>query len=104
MPSHFVSEPLKPVIATADTSRMAAGEPGLPREFVWRGRTIVVRDVVRSWKDTGPCSHGSGEKYVRKHWYEVRTETGQRMKIYFERQARSRARATQRWWLFTTED
>ena len=99
MTSHFVSEPIKPVVATADTSRMAAGEPGLPREFVWRGETVAIAEVIRSWKDTGPCTHGSGERYVRKHWYEVRTEAGQRMKIYFERQSRSR----QRWWLFTTE-
>jgi hypothetical protein len=33
--------------------------------------------------------HGSGERYVRKHWYRVKTTEGPEMKIYFERQRRS---------------
>jgi hypothetical protein len=52
---------------------MAIGEPGLPREFLWRKETIRITAVLRTWKDTGPCTHGSPEKYVRKHWYEVET-------------------------------
>jgi len=31
MPERFISEPIKPLTETADTSRMALGEPGLPR-------------------------------------------------------------------------
>ena len=30
MPERFISEAIKPVTETADTSRMAIGEPGLP--------------------------------------------------------------------------
>lgn len=33
MSERFVSETIIPVTASCDTSRMAAGEPGLPREF-----------------------------------------------------------------------
>lgn len=62
---------------------MAAGEPGLPREFVWRGRTVRITAVLRTWRETGPCRHGSPERYVRKHWYEVATDSGGMMKIYF---------------------
>lgn len=102
MASKFISEPIRPVTATFDTGRMAGGEPGLPQEFVWRGKKYSVRDVLRSWKKTGPCRHGSGEQYVRKHWYEVKTEDGTVMKIYFDRQPKGPA-GTKRWWLLSVE-
>jgi phosphoribosylglycinamide formyltransferase-1 len=60
MSERFVSEVIRPVVATCDTSRMAVGEPGLPREFVWRGRTIKIAAVLRTWRETGKCRHGSG--------------------------------------------
>jgi phosphoribosylglycinamide formyltransferase-1 len=100
MQEQFVGEPIQPVGATLDTSRMAAGEPGLPREFQWGERQIRIVEVRRSWKETGPCRHGSGEQYVRKHWYEVLTASDGVMQIYFERQPRG-GRKTTRWWLFT---
>lgn len=86
---------------TLNTSRMAAGEPGLPERFRWRNQTLVIDQVLRAWKDTGPCTHGSGERYVRKHWFEVRLADGRRLKVYFERQARSSRQIRQRWWLFS---
>jgi len=104
MAEQFVSEAIRPVVATCDTSRMAAGEPGLPRAFLWRGQTIEIAELMRSWRETGPCRNGSGESYVRKHWYEVVTSSGSRMKIYFERQARTRGTRGQRWWLFSVEE
>jgi hypothetical protein len=99
----FISEPIKPLTETADTSRMAIGEPGLPEKFVWRGRTICVKVVLRTWRKTGKCRHGSPEMYVRKHWYEVATESDGVMKIYFERQARRRGMGRARWWLFSVK-
>lgn len=99
----FISEPLIPVTRTCDTSRMAIGEPGLPRQFIWRGRTIEIAAVLRSWRETGRCRHGSAEKYVRKHWYEVATATDGTMKIYFDRHPR-RGRKEARWWLFSMRD
>lgn len=103
MPERFISEPIKPITETADALRMAIGEPGLPREFVWRGRTITVQAVLRTWRETGKCRHGSAEMYVRKHWYEVATGSNGTMKIYFERQARG-GRGGARWWLFTIRE
>ncbi len=100
MPERFVSEAIKPVLSTCDTLRMAAGEPCLPREFEWRGQTVEVIAVLRAWRETGKCSHGSPELYVRKHWYEIATSTNCTMKIYFERQPRG-GRKGGRWWLFT---
>jgi len=100
MRERFVSEAIIPVVATCDTSRLAVGEPGLPREFMWRGRTIEVAAVLRTWRETGKCRHGSPELYVRKHWFEVATTANGTMKIYFERQPR-RGHKGARWWLFS---
>jgi phosphoribosylglycinamide formyltransferase-1 len=102
MPERFVSEAIKPVAATFDTARMAAGEPGLPREFVWRGRTIAVAAVLRAWRETGRCRHGSPEMYARKHWYEVATSGGT-MKIYCDRQPHGGRQGT-RWRLFSIRE
>jgi phosphoribosylglycinamide formyltransferase-1 len=105
MPERFVSESIKPLTETADTSRMAIGEPGLPQKFVWRGRTIIVTAVLRSWRETGKCRHGSPDMYVRKHWYEVATESDGIMKLYFERQPRLGQKGKRaRWWLFSIRE
>ena len=100
MPEEFVSEPIEPVIATYDTGRMAVGEPGLPGKFLWRGQNFVIADVLRAWRETGRCHHGSDEMYLRKHWYEVRTTSDAVMKIYFERQPRGKSK-TGRWRLYS---
>jgi phosphoribosylglycinamide formyltransferase-1 len=96
----FVSEPIHPAGSSYDTRRMASGEPGLPSAFEWRGRQVLVAGVLRTWKDTGPCRHGSGERYVRRHWYEVQTGSDGVMTLYFERQP-PRKRGAARWWLFS---
>jgi len=103
MAERFVSEALIPVVSTCDTARMAVGEPGLPREFLWRGQTIEIDAVLRTWRETGKCHHGSPERYVRKHWFEVVTTTKDTLKIYFERQPR-RGRKEPRWCLFSIRE
>lgn len=103
MAEHLISEPISPLTDTCDTSRMAVGEPGLPRKFVWRGRTVEITAVLRTWHKTGKCRHGSSDMYVRKHWYEVATVSAGIMKIYFDRQPR-RGRKESRWWLFSIRD
>ena len=40
MIDEFIGDPLKPDTATFDADRMAAGGPGLPSRFVWRGDTM----------------------------------------------------------------
>jgi phosphoribosylglycinamide formyltransferase-1 len=98
----FFSEPITPVTGTADSSAMAEGEPGLPREFIWQDHRLHIARVLRAWRETGRCRHGSSESYVRKHWFEVETTAGQKAQIYFERKPRDR-RKTKRWWLYTME-
>jgi phosphoribosylglycinamide formyltransferase-1 len=102
MAEQFISAAIQPIGGTFDAARMSTGEPGLPRQFRWGSQTIQIARVLKTWRETGPCRHGSGEAYVRKHWFEVLTDCGERMKIYFERQPRSR-RNKIRWWLFTIE-
>jgi hypothetical protein len=96
----FIGAAIQPVAGTIDAVRMDVGAPGLPRQFRWKARTIQIARVLRTWRETGPCRHGSGEAYVRKHWFEVLTDSGELMKIYFERQRRSRKNIA-RWWLFS---
>jgi hypothetical protein len=60
----FVGEAIRPETTTFDTSKMVAGEPGLPAVFHWRRRTLRIAGVSRTWRETGPCDHGSGEAYA----------------------------------------
>ncbi len=97
--SRFISEPIQPITGTTNILNMAQGEPALAKRFVWRDEEYIITEVLETWRETGSCSHGSGEQYVRKHWYMVRTACGAEMKIYFERKARSTRQRRHRWWL-----
>ena len=104
----FFGEAITPVMMEGvDPGRMAAGEPALPGAFRWRGGSFTIAGVTRRWKEHGPCRHGSGEAYLRKHWFEVVIGDGRTMKIYFERQPGSGRRAAAgsrgggRWRLFS---
>lgn len=102
MAERFISEPIQPVADSVDLSKTPIGEPPLPRRYVWRGVEYKVNEILDSWKETGrDATHGSPQQYVRKHWYHVRCTSGHEMKLYFERQARSKAQRTMRWWLYT---
>jgi hypothetical protein len=97
----FVSEPIRPLGESFLTSSMAAGEPGLPMRFQWRKADYEVIRILEKWTSTGPCHHGSGEQYVRRHWFRIETADGSVMLIYFERQARRGQDVKKRWWLAT---
>ena len=103
MPSRFVSESIRPVPGSMAPRPGVAGEPCLPDAFTWGDKTFAIRDVLERWKETGPCTHGSGESYVRKHWFRVATADGREMKIYFERRPRSARDRTRRWWLHSLQ-
>ena len=70
---------------------MGRGGPALPGAFRRRGGSFTVAGVTRCWRELGPCRHGSGEAYLRKHWFEVVAGDGRTLTIYFERQPRSGA-------------
>jgi len=103
---HLVSEPLQPLFSGAgvesgENEFQAVGEPMLPERFVWRGEELAIAEVIERWKEYSRPGAAMPERYLRKHWYRIRTVAGQEMKIYFERQARSKAGAKQRWWVFS---
>lgn len=95
----FVGEAIHPEDMSFSLSPMAMGKPGLPRKFSWKGRSFSVLEVLEEWKEAGDCRHGSGERYVRKHWFRVRTTGALEMRIYFERQRRSSGGS--RWRLYS---
>ena len=86
-----------------DSEPMAAGGPGLPPAFAWRGQTLAIAGVRRVWRDTGFCRHGSKERYVRKHWFEVVATDKRTARIYFDRQPHG-PKPVSRWWLFSIDD
>ena len=96
----FICEPIKP-LAEFNTASMATGEPGFPQRFSWRNKQYVLAETLERWKESGPCRNGADERYLRKHWYRVITTDGTEMKIYFDRQVRSKSQRLKRWWLYT---
>jgi hypothetical protein len=99
MKEDFIGEPILAEGDSFDPMQMAAGAPGLPQSFLWPQKKYAVLDVLEQWKDCGDCRHGSGERYVRKHWFRIRTSGGLEMKVYFERQRRSSGGS--RWRLYS---
>lgn len=101
----FVSEPLEPLEASFDPDAMSAGAPGLPRGFRWRGQELIIAEVLQSGKEHGDCRHGSGERYLRKHVFRLRTTDGRVLRVYFQRSAtRPLSRQAKRWWLHSLEE
>jgi len=99
----FVSEGLT---AVGDEFALppAVGEPALPLHFNWRRRTHAVTAVLPRWKACGPDrTHGSDERYLRRHWYALRMADGAVWTVYFQRQPGSRRTAKARWWLYGTQ-
>jgi hypothetical protein len=95
----FVSEAVEPGAGTFDPSAMSRGEPGVPLRFTWRGVEYRVAHVEQTWKTSTP---ERGEMYLRRHWFRVRCQSGQRMTLYCERQTKNRRRPKARWWLYST--
>ena len=98
----FIGQDITPKTGTFDLSAMASGEPGLPTHFVWRKREYEIDAVLEKWKTTSPCTSGADEQYVRKHFYRIRTTTGEVMTLYCSRQpSRGRDKTKGRWVLYS---
>ena len=94
----FISEPITPPPGRFDPAGMSRGEPGLPDRFIWRDREHVIIQTLRTWKTS--TRSGCGEMYLRRHWFEVTVDSGQRMTLYCERQTRNK-KPKQRWYLYS---
>ena len=103
MPSSFVSEPIVPVPGTFDPSGMLRGEPGLPGKFRWRRKEFTVAQELKRWRDHGDCRNGSGERYVRKHGFRIRTTDGDIFRLYFQRTVGRGKMPKQRWFIHSVE-
>ena len=101
MRASFISEPLTPD-ASFDPLGMSRGEPGLPAKFRWRERELIVAEVLETSRAYGDCQHGSGERYLRRHGFRIRTTDGLVLRIYFQRTL-GRSRLSTRWWLHSIE-
>jgi len=97
----FISEPITPDALTFDTAAMAAGVPGIPSGFTWRDRHFQIDAVISNWNESEGCTHGSGERYLRKHFWKIRAATGETMTLYAVRKVKRGERPKQRWWLYT---
>ncbi|MDP6124159.1 MAG: DUF6504 family protein [Candidatus Latescibacteria bacterium] len=102
MSEQFISEIIKPVAGTLDTRRASTGEPALPVRFVWRKAEYEIAALLDTWHEFGPDrTHGGVDRYLRKHWFTIRTITGEQMTIYFVRQPASMGQVKKRWYLYT---
>lgn len=97
---HFIGEEIRPLPEEFDYTASAPGEPALPRKFRWRQETIEILHILKRWKSVSGCRHGSSDRYVRKHWYRIRTTDNRVLTIYFDRQLAMPGRK-RRWWLFS---
>jgi phosphoribosylglycinamide formyltransferase-1 len=93
----FVSEPIEPSGAHFVTPATGM-EPPLPATFLWRGRTLEIASIVRTWRST---KTDRGDAYLKRHWFEVVMSDGARAQLYFDRETR---RGGDRWWLYTIDD
>jgi len=99
----FISEPIAPEPGSFDTSMMAQGGPGIPRVFTWRGRRYEVLGVTDTWTSREPGKGmDRGYTYLRKHFYRVKTTSGEVMILQFDRKPQG-SRGRQRWSLFSIE-
>jgi hypothetical protein len=98
--ARFVGEPITPDTRSADVEAMARAEPGLPRAFEWRKKRYTIVSLHRAWR-----THGTdrGDTYVRRHWFDVETTNGMRMRIYFDRNPGRSGSKASRWWLYAID-
>jgi hypothetical protein len=93
----FVGRPLQPAgegFATA----ASGSEPPVPRAFRWGDRTIMIAAVLRQWRST---KTDRGDAYLKRHWFELRTDDGATVEVYFDRQSR---RGAPQWWLYAIDE
>ncbi|MBN1458489.1 MAG: cytoplasmic protein [Armatimonadetes bacterium] len=99
----FIGEPIVPQPGSFDASMMARGGPGIPRHFAWRGKTHEVLGLIDTWTSREPGKGmDKGYTYIRKHFYRVKTTTGEIMTLEFDRKPQG-SRGRRRWSLFSLE-
>ncbi len=94
-PPRFIGAELVPAETFFPSADFSRGEPPLPTAFRWNASDLPVLEVVATWRST---KTDRGDKYLAKHWYEIRTSGERRAVVYFDRKARA---GRSRWWLYS---
>jgi len=94
-------ERIEPEVGTWDTAAMSRGEPGFPHVFSWRGTRYEVEALVRTWREVSSGDTPGVDQYVRRHGFEVRTKSGEVIRLIGERDGRRRGG---RWWIRAIQD
>ncbi len=101
----FISEPIEPEPGSFSTELMARGLAALPGAFTWRGRRYEVVECLDHFKETSTeGASAQGDRYLRRQVFIVGLDTGQRAKLYVQRQAPAGASpraAKRRWYLYS---
>jgi phosphoribosylglycinamide formyltransferase-1 len=95
-PTQFVSRPLKALYEAGEGAPVVVGEPVFPKAFVLGPERFEGLTILEKGKAYGPCTHGSGERYLRRHTWRVRTGEGEVLELYFERSRPGVGRAAKR--------
>ena len=74
------------------------GEPPIPSAFLWNGRKLVVAEVLSRKRS---LKMDRGDAYLKRHWFELLTEDGARIEVYYDREAR---RGAAQWWLYAIDE
>ena len=103
MGERLISEAIVPLRDEgAEPAPASGGDPIPPVRFRWRDRDVSVVDVLEKWKGLSPRAANTRGRYVRRHWYRVRTADGDVMTIYLTRAAPNAPRPG--WWLYSVEE
>jgi hypothetical protein len=83
---------------------MAAGLPGLPRAFTWRGARYEIQDCLEAWKQSEPeGGRAGGERYLRRHYFRLHMSDETVWTVYFLRSTPRSGTPTRRWFLYRIE-
>jgi hypothetical protein len=93
----FISRPLVPA-GEGFITEANGSEPPVPARFEWAGRYLAIASVVRTWRST---KTDRGDAYLKRHWFQLRTEEGATIEVYYDRESR---RGASPWWLYTIEE
>jgi hypothetical protein len=99
-PLRFIGEPIQ---VEFDQPPALEKRPGCPDQFVWRGETYRVAELLREWHDYArrgrmarnmrpthaAAAARRGSWGVGRDYYRVRTDSGQVFDLYYDRAPKS---------------
>ncbi len=110
-PVRFIGEPIE---VQFNRPSVLEKEPDCPDGFVWRGDTYQVMETLSEWRDysrRGRMARNMSPRHlatasrrgswgVGRHYFRVRTDTGQVFDLYFDRAPKSTDERKGQWFLY----